>query len=184
MLEKSRNAVFFQWFVCRVSRKVGLLKRRVRSHAVRGEIKNCTPLWRKAHFEVENVQNTSASDHFLKFRCRKIAHHCGQKHILKSKCTKHVSLGPLFEVPMSKNCTPLWRKAHFEVKMYKTRQLRTTFWSSDVEKLHAAVARSTCPSQNAKKLTVSEHFLRFRCPMSKNYSVSKFVSKSNNQLVH
>ena len=30
MLEKSRNAVFFQWFVCRVSRKVGLLKWRVR----------------------------------------------------------------------------------------------------------------------------------------------------------
>ena len=30
MLEKSRNAVFFQWFVCRVSPKVGLLKRRVR----------------------------------------------------------------------------------------------------------------------------------------------------------
>ena len=30
MLETSRNAVFFQWFVCRVSRKVGLLKRRVR----------------------------------------------------------------------------------------------------------------------------------------------------------
>ena len=30
MLEKSRNAVCFQWFVCRVSRKVGLLKRRVR----------------------------------------------------------------------------------------------------------------------------------------------------------
>ena len=37
MLEKSRNAVFFQWFVCRVSRKVGSLKRRVRSHVVRGE---------------------------------------------------------------------------------------------------------------------------------------------------
>ena len=30
MLEKSRNAVFFHRFVCRVSPKVGLLKRRVR----------------------------------------------------------------------------------------------------------------------------------------------------------
>ena len=52
---------------------------------------------------------------------------------------------------MSKNCTPLWREAHFEVKMHKTRQVRTTFGSSDVEKLHAAVARSTCPSQNVRK---------------------------------
>ena len=56
MLEKSRNAVFFQWFVCRVSRKVGSLKRRVRSHVVRGEIKNRTPLWREAHFEVKMLK--------------------------------------------------------------------------------------------------------------------------------
>ena len=31
------------------------------------------------------------------------------------------------------------------------------------QKLHAAVARSTFSSENAKKLTVSEHFLRLRC---------------------
>ena len=31
------------------------------------------------------------------------------------------------------------------------------------EKLHAAVARSTFSSQNAKKLTVSDHFLKLRC---------------------
>ena len=33
---------------------------------------------------------------------------------------KHLSAGPLLEVAMSKTCTPLWREAHFEVKMYKT----------------------------------------------------------------
>ena len=37
---------------------------------------------------------------------------------------------------------PLWREAHFEVKMYKTPRLRTTFGSCDVEKVHAVVARS------------------------------------------
>ena len=31
------------------------------------------------------------------------------------------------------------------------------------QKLHAAVARSTFPSQNVKNLTVSEHFLKLRC---------------------
>ena len=150
MLEKSRNAVFFQWFVCRVSRKVGSLKRRARSHVVRGEMKNCTPLW---------------------------------------------------------------REAHFQVKMHKTLHSRSTFWSWDVKKLHAAVARSTFPSQNVKKLTVSEHFLKFRCSkivrrcgekhvlkskctkylcfaalfevqMSKNWSGSKLVSQSISQLVN
>ena len=32
---------------------------------------------------------------------------------------KHRMFGPLLEVQMSKNCTPLWRKAHSEVKMLK-----------------------------------------------------------------
>ena len=32
-------------------------------------------------------------------------------------------------VEMSKKCTPLWREAHFEVKMYKAPQRRTTFES-------------------------------------------------------
>ena len=30
---------------------------------------------------------------------------------------------------MSKKCTPLWREAHFEVKMYKTHEGRSTFGS-------------------------------------------------------
>ena len=111
----------------------------------------------------KNAPLATSSDHFLKWRCGKIARRCGEKHICKSKCTKHSILGPLFEVAMWKNCTPLWREAHFEVKMYKTQHSRTTFWSCDVEKLHAAVARSTFWSQNAKKLTLSGHFLTCRC---------------------
>ena len=81
---KSRFTVFFQWFVAPEGRKVGSLKRRVRSQLARWEMKNCTPLW---------------------------------------------------------------REAHFQVKMYKTHQCRTTFGSCDVEKVHAVVARSTFPSQ-------------------------------------
>ena len=117
---KSRNTVFFQWFVAPEGRKVGSLKRRARSQLATGAMKNCTPLWREAHFEVksvknwrsrttfgswdvkkvnavvarstfpsQNVQNTSASDHFWKLRCWKSARRCGAKHISKSKCTKH-----------------------------------------------------------------------------------------------
>ena len=151
MLEKSRNAVFFHRFVCRVSPKVGLLKRPVRRYVLRGDIKNCTPLWRKAHSQVkmcktpqsrttfgisdveklhaavakstfgsENVKKLTIRDHFWKYRCWKIVRRCGEKHICKSKCTKHRRFGPLLEVQMSKNCTPLWRNAHLQVKMYKT----------------------------------------------------------------
>ena len=50
---KSRNTVFFQWSVAPEGRKVGSLKQRVRSHLARWEMKNCTPLWREAHFQVK-----------------------------------------------------------------------------------------------------------------------------------
>ena len=57
----------------------------------------------------------------------KIARRCSEKRILKRKCLKTEGFGALFEVEMLKNCTPLWREAHFQVKMYKTCQLRSTF---------------------------------------------------------
>ena len=63
---------------------------------------------------------------------------------------------------MLKKCTPLWREAHFEVKMYKTHQLRTTFGGSDLEKVHAVVARSTFRSQSVQSTRDSDHFWRFR----------------------
>ena len=94
---RSRNTVFFQWFVAPEGRKVGSLKRRVRSHLARWEMKNCTPLW---------------------------------------------------------------REAHFQVKMYKTPQVRTTFGSWDIEKVHALVARSTFRNQKCKKLRVRGTFGR------------------------
>ena len=45
----------------------------------------------------------------------------------------------------------LWREAHLQVKMYKTPHVRSNLGSSEVEKRHAAVVRSTCASRNAKK---------------------------------
>ena len=51
---------------------------------------------------------------------------------------------------MSKKCTPLWRQANFQVKMYKTHQVGTTFGSWDDEKVHAVVAGNTFRSQNVK----------------------------------
>ena len=44
----------------------------------------CTSLWREAHFQVKMEKNTTCSDHFWTFRCRKRARRCGAKHISKS----------------------------------------------------------------------------------------------------
>ena len=112
---KSRNTVFFQWFVAPVGRKVGSLKRRVRSQLARWEMKNCTPLW---------------------------------------------------------------REAHLEVKMYKTHQRRTTFGSWDVEKVHAVVARSTFRSQNVINTRGSDHFWKLRCRKSARRCGAKHIWKS------
>ena len=112
---KSRNTVFFQWFVAPEGRKVGSLKRRVRSQLAKWEMKICTPLW---------------------------------------------------------------REAHFQVKMLKTPGVRTTLGSWDVEKVHAVVARSTFPSQNVQNTPGSDHFWKLRCRKSARRCGAKQISKS------
>ena len=211
--------MFFQWFVAPKGRKVGSLKRRVRSQLARGEMKNCTPLWRKAHFQVKLYKTHQVRTTFGSWDVEKSARRCGAKHISKSKCAKHLSCSfrALLEVAMSKKCTPLWREAHFQVKMCKTPQLRstfgcwdveksaricgakhvwkskctkhiilgpllahlwreahlevnmlktpgvlTTFGSSDLEKVHSVVARSTFGSQDVENTGGSDHFWRLR----------------------
>ena len=132
----------------------------------------------RSTFPSQNVQNTSASDHFWKLRCRKHARRCGAKHISKSKVLKTGGLGPLLEVEMSKKCTPLWREAHFEVKSVKNWRSRTTFGSCDVEKVHAVVARSTFRSQNVQNTPCSRHFWKFGCRKSACRCGAKHISKS------
>ena len=56
--------------------EVGAQKRNEKLHAALA----------KNTFSSENAQNTSASEHFWKFWCRKIARRCGEKRIRKSKC--------------------------------------------------------------------------------------------------
>ena len=146
---KSRNTLFFQWFGAPEGRKVGSLKRRVPSHLARWEMKNCTPLWREAHFEVK-MYKTHHVRTFWKLRCRKSARRCGAKHISKSKCTKHIRSGPLL----------------------------ASFGSWDVEKVHAAVARNTFRSQNAQNTLGPDHFWQLRCRKSARRCGAKRISKS------
>ena len=111
---KSRNTVFFRCFVAPEGRKVGSLKRRVRRHLGRWEMKSCTPLWREADFEVNR---------------------------------------------------------------YKTPGSRSTFWSWEVEKVHAVVARSTFRSENVQNTPVSDHFWKLRCRKSARRCGAKHISK-------
>ena len=90
--------------------------------------KKCTTLWREAHLFPS--QNVQSTPF--------------SDHFWKLRCRE--------------SCTLLWREAHFQVKTYKAHHSRTTFGSSHVEKVHAVVARSTCPSQNVQNTPGSDHF--------------------------
>ena len=95
-------------------------------------------------------------------------------------------------------------RSTFQIKMYKTPRLRSTFGSSDVqkwhdavarstfatqdvqntpapdhvEKLHAVVARSTFATQNAKKSPLSDHFWTLGCEKFARRCGAKHIVKS------
>ena len=138
--------------------------------------KKYTPLWRKAHLEVKMYKTPHGGSTFGSSDVEKL-HAAVAKRTFGSENVQNASwVGALLEVLMRKNCTPLWRKCK------KKCGVRNTFGSSDVEKLHTAVARSTFASENVQNTCVLAHF--FELQMSKNQSVSKFVSQSISQVVN
>ena len=64
----------------------------------------------------QNVHNTSGSDRFWKLRCRNSARCCGAKRVSKLRSTRHIGVGPLWEIEVSKQCAPLWREAQLEAQ--------------------------------------------------------------------
>ena len=174
---KSRNTVFFQWFVAPEGRKVGSLKRRVRSHLARWEMKKCTSLWREAHFQVKMYKTHHVRTTFGSCDVEKV-HAVVARSTFPSQNVQNTPRSDHFwKLRCRKKCTPLWREAHFEVKMYKTHHVRTTFGSWDVEKVHAVVARSTFRSQNVQSTTCSRHLWRFGCWKSAHCCGAKHISK-------
>ena len=95
------------------------------------------------------------------------------------KCKKLTSSDHFWPVEMSKKCTPLLREAHCpSQKSVRNWRVRTTFWRSDVEQVHAVVVQSTFPSQKCKKLTSSDHFRKLRCRKSARRCCAKHISKA------
>ena len=154
--------MFFQWFVAPDGGKVSSLKRRVRSQLARWEMKNCTLLWREAHFEVKKVKSPHVRNAFWSWDVEQVPAVVARSTFPSQNVQKHTMFGPLLEVQRSKKCTPLWCEAHFQVKMYKAHHVQTTFWSWDVEQVHAIVVRSTFPSQNVQNTPWSDNFWKFR----------------------
>ena len=98
---KSRFTVFFQWFVALEGRKVGSLKRRVRSQLARWEMKNCTPLWCEAHFQVKMHKTHHARTTFGSSHVEKCKSLWREAHV-QVKSVKTDGFWTFFDVQMSK----------------------------------------------------------------------------------
>ena len=104
----------------------------------------------RSTFRSQNVQSTPAPDHFWKLRCRKSARRCGAKHMSKSKCTKHTSLGARLEVEMSKKCTLCGAKHISKSKCTKTARFGALL--DDVQmSFCVAGARGLCTLSKVRK---------------------------------
>jgi len=142
-------------------------------------------LWRKAHFQVK-MYKTPGSKHFWQLRCRKSARRCGATRISKSKRTKPFMFGALLEVQiskkvhalvaqstfpsqnvksttcseqaveMSKECTPLWRDARFQVKMYKRQHVWSLFGSS---RFRCRKSARCCGVKHISEPKCSKHYM-------------------------
>ena len=117
---KSRNPVFFQWFVAPEGRKVGSLKWRVRSHVVRWEMKNCTPLWCEAHFQVKMYKTPYAETTFESCGVEKVhaivaRNTFSSQNVQSTPCWDH-----FWKLWCWKSARRCGAKAHFQVKMLTT----------------------------------------------------------------
>ena len=112
---------------------------------------------------------------------RKVAKHC----VLPMMCGSGGSRSRLNKAAGAEPCGQMRDdklhavyEAHFQAKMHKAHQRRTTFGRWDVEKVHAVVARSTFPSQNVQNTPFPDHVWKLRCRKSARRCGAKHVSKS------
>ena len=152
---KSRSTLFFQWFGSQEGRKVGSLKRRVRSQQARWEVKNCTPLWMcKTHqfrtifgsCDVEKVHAVVARGTHFELKMLKIL---GVRTTFGSCNVEKVHAVVARSTFLTQNVKNTKGSDHFE--------------RCDVEKCTPLWRRSTFRSENAQKTPCSVLFSRFRC---------------------
>ena len=82
----------------------------------------------RSTFASQKAKNISRSEHFWKLRCRKSARRCGEKHMSKSKCTKHTMLGPFLGVEMSKKVHAVVARSTCRSQHVKNTRGSDHFW--------------------------------------------------------
>ena len=189
---KSRNTVFFQWFVAQEGRKVGSLKRRVRSQLARWEMKSCTPLWREAHLQVKmcktpqlrtafgscNAEKVHAVVARSTFRSQNVQNTPGSDHYWKLRCRKSARRCGAKHISKSKCTKHTMVGPLLEVAMSKkcTRLWREAHFEVKMYKTHHS--RTTFGSWDvekvSKKCTRLWHEAHFEVKSVKNWGLWAF----------
>ena len=163
---KSRNTVFFQWFVAPEGRKVGSLKRRARSQLARWEMKKCTPLWREAHFQVKMHKTHTRSGPLLALEMSKKCTPLWREAHFQVKMYKtHHCRTTLGSWDVDKSARRCGAKHISKWKCTKHTMVGPLL-EVEMSKRCSVVARSTLRSQTAQNTSVSDHFWKLRCGKS------------------
>ena len=164
VLGKSRAAVFSR-------RKVGSLKRRLRSHVLRADIKDRTPLWREAYFQVKmytthHSPTTFWSADVQKWLAAAARSACVSQNVQNTAFSDH-----FWSSDVEKSHAAVARST-FASQNVKKRTGPEHFFKFTCRELHAA------HFQKVKKRTVWGHFFKFRCRKIARHCGAKRVSKS------
>ena len=114
---------------------------------------------------------------------RKVAKHCVFPMICgsgrsKSRLAKAAGVEPSGQMRDEKIARRCGGKEHISKSKCAKHHSRTTFGSSDVEKVNAVVAPSTFRSENVQNTPLSDHFWKLRCQKSARRCGAKHISKS------
>ena len=148
---KSRNTVFFRGFVAPEGWKVGSLKRRVRRHLGRWEMKSCTLLWCEADFAVKCVKNWEVRSTFGSWDVEKV-------HAVVARSTFRSQ-----NVQNTRGSDHFWRfkveKVHTVVarSTFRSQNVQNTPWSDHFWKLRCWKSAHCCGAKHISKSKCAKH---------------------------
>ena len=158
---KLRNAVFFPMFCGFGGLKSRLAKAASAEVARQMRDEKLHAVVAPSTFSSQSRQGTPCSDHFWKLRCWKVRAVVARSTFGIKKCQSTSVLDHFWKLRCWKtachcgaNC--VWKKE------CQTGRVRTTFGSWDVEKVHAAVARSTFGSKKCQNTSGSDDIWKLR----------------------
>ena len=200
MLEKSRHAVFFQWFVvswCSKSRLATAAGAGVAAQQRKSKIaRRCgeKPIYKWKYIKKPQVRSTFCTCDVEK------SHAAVARSTFTSQNVQSRSASERFWSSDAQKLHAAVARSAFTSQNVKKWRCRTTFWTSDVEKLqvkmlkkmrvrerflkvrcgklHAAVARSTCVCENVENTSAADSILKFWCPNNARGCGEKHIYKS------